>query len=91
MTKRRPQGPLVTKGITHRNSDSRRIEVVQFSTFTLPLSTALQFVANDFHVLPAPPRSGFENRAGLRNVVQNLIQLCAEEAPISPHGAYLLR
>ena len=42
-------------------------------------------------VEPIPPRSGSENRAGLRNVVQNLVQLRAEEAPISPPGSSLLR
>jgi hypothetical protein len=42
-------------------------------------------------VLPAAPRSGSENRAGLKNVVQNLVQLRAERAPISPLGSSLLR
>ena len=40
---------------------------------------------------PIPPRSGSENRAGLRNVVQNLVQLRAEKAPIFPLGSSVLR
>ena len=36
--------------------------------------------------LPIPPRSGSENRDGLKNVVQNLVQLSAEEAPICRVG-----
>jgi hypothetical protein len=39
---------------------------------------------------PIPPRSGSENRVGLRNVVQNLVQLRAAEAPIVRLGACLI-
>jgi hypothetical protein len=42
-------------------------------------------------VEPIPPRSGIENQAGLKYLVQNLVQLRAEEAPISPPGSSLLR
>ncbi len=42
-------------------------------------------------VLPVPPRSGGENRARLKNLVQSLVQLRAEKGPISPLGSSLLR
>jgi hypothetical protein len=58
--------------------------------FLRTLKIVLQTVVNEFHILPAPPRSGIENRTGLRNVVQNLVQLRAEEAPIYPLGSSLL-
>jgi hypothetical protein len=61
------------------------------SRFLRALNIALQTVSNEFHILPAPPRSGSENRAGLRNVVQSSGQLCAEETPIYPLGSSLLR
>lgn len=40
---------------------------------------------------PIPPRSGSENRDGLKNVVRNLVQLRASEAPIIPLGSSVLR
>jgi hypothetical protein len=43
------------------------------------------------HSISVLPRSGIENRAGLKNLVQNLVQLRADEAPISPLGSSLLR
>jgi hypothetical protein len=48
------------------------------------LNTAFHLVTNDFHMFPAPPRSGIWIRAGLRNVVQNLVQLRAERTPNLP-------
>ena len=42
-------------------------------------------------LLPVSPRSGIETRAGLKNLVQNLVQLRAERTPISPLGSSLLR
>ena len=43
--------------------------------------------------LPAqvPPRSGIENRAGLKGLVQNLVQLRAERTPICPPDSSLIR
>jgi hypothetical protein len=75
------KGQLI--GLTHINTGGRKkIRTVR--------SRPSGITCEKIHVLPASPRSGSENRDGLRNVVQNLVQLRAEKAPISPLGSSLL-
>jgi len=80
----------VTRGSTDRTASGRGFEFARISHLYGRFDTALQLVENAFHMLPAPPRSGIENRAGLRNVVQNLVQLRAERTPNLPLLSSLL-